>query len=131
NHLDPVPGVAMAYEWNTGWGSRVDYDMAMCIIVIKATDERFVTGSVNGDETLGSGATERSAVMNLVVDPNTLGVISDDPFLHVSGHDNRYGPSEYGVDLVQAGGTNYVLANMAYEDWGVTIGAITPRPYKQ
>ncbi len=99
---------SMAYDWS--WNGPYDYDIAMRTRVVEQTNQIFVTGSVNGIIPQ-SQAHQRSATMNLVVDPNTLNVVSDFPFIKNEGSDDLSGPHEYGVDLIQINGKNFILGN--------------------
>lgn len=107
--------VAMAesYDWlNAG---QQDFDIATRIAVLQGSNDLWVTGSVNGIQpTQIPGnpfiADERSATMNLVLDPMGA-VLSDNPFLSNTSSDDGSGPLEYGIDLIQEGGQNYILGN--------------------
>ncbi len=111
-HEEPIK--AAQYDWGSVNG--YDYDMAMNIEVISATNQLHVTGSVSGINAGGSNA--RSATMNLVLDPTqptTIPIVSDNPFVvPVSGEEGQ-GPHNYGQDLIQDGGNYYLLCNVATE----------------
>ncbi len=105
------------FDWL--WGSGMDFDIATRIAITEGSMDIWVTGSVNGivpSGQFGPPPPERSATMNLVLDPNTLTPIFDNPFILNTMSDNFGGPHEYGIDLIQINGQNYILGNMANVD---------------
>lgn len=103
-----------SYDWLT-FGHSQDFDMATRIATLNGSNDLWVTGSVNGIKPSFTPPLprpdERSATMNLVIDP--MGnVLSDQPFISNTYSDDGSGPLEYGIDLIQLeSGENFILGN--------------------
>lgn len=109
-----VPDVCSLYNYTysyiggtpTGFPNK-DYDIAMRLKVVPGGSNIFVTGSVNGAFGSLGAPLYLSSTMNMTINPTTLAVVTDNPFLGSSG--------EYGVDIIQntncCNGGYYIVGN--------------------
>lgn len=131
-HMDAHP--SSAYDWGR---NSLDFDIATRMAVIKDgpyANHLWITGSKNGVVPTSSPSTpDRSAVMNIVVDPMGGGVVLENSFIWTSkGQDDNSGPSDYGIDLIQVDAGNFILGNSVEFDVNnpLTWGDMIPHPHK-